>query len=237
MADISELRLVPNPGCSMYLDFKGKAYKLKPTGKQKKYWRCSKLRGAVWTDLEMTAVINRKDHVETCRVDEHLTYKMEKKALLKKRSAEEIKPLPTIYDEEASAASAEFSTSGQFPVYKRVRATTYKSQAKRFLRLPEHRHDLSVPQWYQQLFTIYVFVAGNLVPGILKRPDTTICGYFPNTILQGCYFYFCQAVHRKVATAFLPVPQVHTGVILLEAGIRDTLSVFIPIFFAEVGDR
>ncbi|KRZ11526.1 hypothetical protein T11_15914 [Trichinella zimbabwensis] len=27
-----------------------------------------------------------------------------------------------------------------------------------------------------------------------------------------------------LATAFLPVPQVHTGVILLEAGIRDTLS-------------
>ncbi|KRZ11529.1 hypothetical protein T11_15914 [Trichinella zimbabwensis] len=91
----------------------------------------------------------------------------------------------------------------------------------------------SVPQWYQQLFTIYVFVAGNLVPGvcclctgevigtyglilqalinkaavlmILKRPDTTICGYFPNTILQGCYFYFCQAVHRKVGKLGLKI--------------------------------
>ncbi|KRZ64979.1 hypothetical protein T10_10442, partial [Trichinella papuae] len=106
MADISELRLVPNLGGSMSLDFEGRAYKLKHTGKQKKYWRCSKLRGAVWTDFEMTAVINRKDHVETCGVDEHLTYKMENKALLKNRSAEEMKPLPTIYDEEASAASA-----------------------------------------------------------------------------------------------------------------------------------
>ncbi|KRZ04534.1 hypothetical protein T11_10756 [Trichinella zimbabwensis] len=65
--------------------------------------------------LACTAVIDRKDHVETCRVDEHLAYEMEKKALLKKRSAEEMKPLPTIYDEEASAASAESSTSGQFP--------------------------------------------------------------------------------------------------------------------------
>ncbi|KRY94396.1 hypothetical protein T11_14941 [Trichinella zimbabwensis] len=38
-----------------------------------------------------------------------------------------MKPLPTIYDEEASAASAESSTSGQFPVYKRGGATTYKN--------------------------------------------------------------------------------------------------------------
>ncbi|KRY54613.1 hypothetical protein T03_5876, partial [Trichinella britovi] len=197
------LCLVPNRGGSMALVFEGRSYKLKYTGKQKKCWRCSKdkkgCKGAVWTDLEVTAVINRKDHVETCQVDEHLAYKMEKKALLKKRSADETKPIPAIYDEEASAASAEPSTSGQFPVFKRVRAAMYKHRAKRFPRLPEHRHDL------------------------------------------GCYFHFCQAVHRKVgelglktryrqheetrrkirmllATAFLPVPHVNTGVSLLEAG-------------------
>ncbi|KRX29471.1 hypothetical protein T09_6525, partial [Trichinella sp. T9] len=68
-----------------------------------------------------------------------------------------------------------------------------------------------------------------------------IQGYFPNTRVQGSYFHFCQAVHRKVselglktryrteeqtkrkirillATAFLPVPHVNTGVSLLEAG-------------------
>ncbi|KRZ84378.1 hypothetical protein T08_13586, partial [Trichinella sp. T8] len=84
MADISELCLVPNRGGSMALDKKG-------------------CKGAVWTDLKVTAVINRKDHVETCQVDEHLAYKMEKKALLKKRSADETKPIPAIYDEEASA--------------------------------------------------------------------------------------------------------------------------------------
>ncbi|KRX34370.1 hypothetical protein T09_4081 [Trichinella sp. T9] len=56
---------------------------------------------------------------------------MEKKALLKKRSADETKPIPAIYDEEASAASAEPSTFGQFPVFKRVRAAMYKHRAKR----------------------------------------------------------------------------------------------------------
>ncbi|KRY06074.1 hypothetical protein T12_5051, partial [Trichinella patagoniensis] len=69
-----------------------------------------------------------------------LAYKMEKKALLKKRSADETKPIPAIYDD--SAASAEPSTSGQFPVFKRVRAAMCKHRAKRFPRLPEHRHDL-----------------------------------------------------------------------------------------------
>ncbi|KRX69530.1 hypothetical protein T06_15562 [Trichinella sp. T6] len=55
----------------------GRIYKLKRAGKQK-YWRCSKDKegcgGAVWTDLEVPAGIDRKDHVETCRVDEHLAY-------------------------------------------------------------------------------------------------------------------------------------------------------------------
>ncbi|KRZ66287.1 hypothetical protein T10_2980, partial [Trichinella papuae] len=112
MADISELRLVANQGGSMSLVHEGRTYKLKHTGKQKKYWSCSKDKensaGAVWTYLEVTAVIDGKDHVETCRVDEHLAYKMEKKAILKKRSAEETNPIPAVYDEEASAASAVF---------------------------------------------------------------------------------------------------------------------------------
>ncbi|KRX25953.1 hypothetical protein T07_2616 [Trichinella nelsoni] len=82
-------------------------------------------KGAVWTDLEVTAVIDRQDHVETCQ------------------------PIPAIYDEESSAASAEPSTSGQFPVFKRVRAAMYKHQAKRFHRLPDHRHDLVIPDQFK----------------------------------------------------------------------------------------
>ncbi|XP_003366558.1 conserved hypothetical protein [Trichinella spiralis] len=135
----------------MGLAFEGRSYKLKHTGKQKKCWRCSKDKkgcgGAVWTDIEVTAVINRKDHAETCQ---------------------------------------------------RVRAAMYKHRAKRFPRLPEHRHDLVlpdqhilvfatgsnirllaasrtwgmdgtfkvVPQWYQKLFTIHAFLAGKLVPAV-----------------------------------------------------------------------
>ncbi|XP_003376459.1 putative polyketide synthase, type I [Trichinella spiralis] len=127
MADVPELHLVTNRCGGMTLVHEGRAYKLKRADKHK-YWRCSKVcaectacvpkgcGSAVWTDLEVPAGIDQKDHVETCR------------ALLKKRSAEKTKLIPAVYDEEVSAASAEPSTSGQFPVFKRVRATMYKNQ-------------------------------------------------------------------------------------------------------------
>ncbi|KRY59405.1 hypothetical protein T03_7125 [Trichinella britovi] len=52
--------------------------------------------GAIWTNLDVTS------------------------AVLKKRSAEETKPIPAIYDEEASAASAKPCTSGHFPIFKQL---------------------------------------------------------------------------------------------------------------------
>ncbi|KRZ66085.1 hypothetical protein T10_11972 [Trichinella papuae] len=135
MADVPELHLVPNRCGGMSLVFKGRAYKLRYTGKQKKYWWCSD--GVIWTNLDVTSVIMKKDDIESCPVDEHLAYKMEKKVVLKKRSAKETKPIPAIYDEEASAASAEPSTSGHFPLFKRVKSTMYNHQAKRYQKLLE----------------------------------------------------------------------------------------------------
>ncbi|KRZ51153.1 hypothetical protein T02_2546 [Trichinella nativa] len=93
--------------------------------------------GAVWTNLDVTTVIKRNDHIESCPVDEHLAYKMEKRAVLAQRSAEETKPIPAIYDEEASAASADPSTSGHFPLFRRVRAAMYGHRAKRRSQLAE----------------------------------------------------------------------------------------------------
>ncbi|KRY27279.1 hypothetical protein T01_13026 [Trichinella spiralis] len=70
MTDDSDLHVVPNCCGGMSLDKKG----------------CS---GAIWTNLDVTSVMKRNDHIKSCPVDEHLAYKMEKKALLKKRRAEE----------------------------------------------------------------------------------------------------------------------------------------------------
>ncbi|KRZ84374.1 hypothetical protein T08_8100 [Trichinella sp. T8] len=66
---------------------------------------------------------------------------MEKKAVLKKRSAEETKPILAIYDEEVSAASAVPSVFGNFPLFKRMKSTMYSHWSKRYLKLPEHRRD------------------------------------------------------------------------------------------------
>ncbi|KRX24157.1 hypothetical protein T07_8998 [Trichinella nelsoni] len=194
MADDSDLRLVPNRRGGMSFVHEGRAYKLKRAGRQK-YWRCSKDKegcgDAVWTNLDVTTVIKRNDHIESCPVDEHLAYKMEKRAVLTMRSTEETKPIPAIYDEEAFAASAEPSTSGYFPLFKRVKSTITTNTGDDFLLWQSaSRHILVfatgynirllaamrtwgmngtfkiVPQWYQQLFTIHAFVAGKLVPAV-----------------------------------------------------------------------
>ncbi|XP_003371085.1 conserved hypothetical protein [Trichinella spiralis] len=145
MVDISELRFVTIRGGSTSLVFSRKdIYKLRYTNKQRKHWVCSKGRkgckGVIWTNLDVTYVITQKDHIESCPVDEHLAYKMEKKAVLKKRSAEETKPILAIYD-EVSAASAVPSASGHFPLFKRMKSTMYSHRTKRYLKLPEHRRN------------------------------------------------------------------------------------------------
>ncbi|KRZ00590.1 hypothetical protein T11_839 [Trichinella zimbabwensis] len=258
MADVCALRLVSNHSGCMSLVYEG--------------------RGVIWTNLDGTSVIKQNNHIANCPVDEHLAYKMENKAILKKRSAEETKPIPDINDEQASAAYPMTSTYGHFPLFKWVKFTKYSHQSKRYPNLPKHRRELIcgkfllwqnasrhilvfatgseirlqaarptwgmdgtfkvVPQWYQQLFTIHVFVAGKLVPAVYclctgkdigtyryvsqallnkaavlrlnLNPETIICDfetalipaildYFPNTRVQGCYFYFCQAVHMKLS--------------------------------------
>ncbi|KRX11343.1 hypothetical protein T07_8050, partial [Trichinella nelsoni] len=55
---------------------------------------------------------------------------MEKRALLKERSAEEAKTIPQIYDEEAAVASAEPSTSGRFSFCREVMNAMYNQRAK-----------------------------------------------------------------------------------------------------------
>ncbi|KRZ57467.1 hypothetical protein T02_13421 [Trichinella nativa] len=119
MADVPELHLVQNRCGGMSLNKKG-------------------MGGAIWTNLDVTSVIEQN---ESCPVDEHLVYKMEKKALLKKWSAEETKPILAIYNEEASAASAEPSTFGHFPLFKRVKSMMYSNRTKRYPELPKHRRD------------------------------------------------------------------------------------------------
>ncbi|KRY74206.1 hypothetical protein T4A_9277 [Trichinella pseudospiralis] len=97
-------------------------------------------KGELSTNLDATAVLRQTSHSNTCPVDEHIAYQMENKAMLKKRSAEEAKTIPQIYDEEAAAASAEPSTSCQFPFFRKGKSAMYKQRANRFSRLPTYKH-------------------------------------------------------------------------------------------------
>ncbi|KRZ00589.1 hypothetical protein T11_839 [Trichinella zimbabwensis] len=230
MADVCALRLVSNHSGCMSLVYEG--------------------RGVIWTNLDGTSVIKQNNHIANCPVDEHLAYKMENKAILKKRSAEETKPIPDINDEQASAAYPMTSTYGHFPLFKWVKFTKYSHQSKRYPNLPKHRRELIcgkfllwqnasrhilvfatgseirlqaarptwgmdgtfkvVPQWYQQLYVSQALLNKAAVLRLNLNPETIICDfetalipaildYFPNTRVQGCYFYFCQAVHMKLS--------------------------------------
>ncbi|KRX60072.1 hypothetical protein T09_15528 [Trichinella sp. T9] len=174
---------------------------------------------------------------------------MEKKNALKRRAAEEMKTVPQIYHEEASSASADLETAGEFPTYKSVKTAMYRKRAQKFPRLPPTRQQLEipprwrmtksdrqenlsilsehsvwfmdgtfkiVPEWYQQMFTIHVFLADlstyreifdNLILkaetlGVVLQPQTIICDFefsliplmqrtFRGIHMRSCYFYFC----------------------------------------------
>ncbi|KRZ72483.1 hypothetical protein T10_8992 [Trichinella papuae] len=93
---------------------------------------------------------------------------------------------------------------------------------------------------------------GSIFQALINKA-AVLRGYFPNTRVQGCYFHFCQAVHRKFSelglkarynreneteskmkmlkvTAFLLVLQVDTGVRLLEAGSTGNRLDLFPYF-------
>ncbi|KRX35460.1 hypothetical protein T05_11786, partial [Trichinella murrelli] len=130
MADITELRFVTNRGGSTSLVSQGRTYKLRYTNKQRKHWVCSKGRegckGVIWTNLDVTYVITQKDHIESCP-----------------------KSILAIYDEEVSAASAVPSTSGHFPLFKRMKSTMYSHRSKRYVKLPEHRLEQQIPDAFR----------------------------------------------------------------------------------------
>ncbi|KRZ56070.1 hypothetical protein T02_1270 [Trichinella nativa] len=123
----------------------------------------------VSTNLDVTSVLRQTPHMEACPMDPHLAYKMEKIAVLKKRSAEETKPIRAIYDEKASAVP---STSDYFPVFKRVKSMMYSHWSERYQKLPEHRREIpgafrktkageDLLLWQSASRHIVVFATGN----------------------------------------------------------------------------
>ncbi|KRX69379.1 Retrovirus-related Pol polyprotein from transposon [Trichinella sp. T6] len=105
----------------LVLNERGRVYNLKHTNMQDKLWVCRGVkkgcRGSIFTNLDVDAVLDCNPHADDCTPDNDILYKMEKKNSLKRRAAEELKTIPQIYHEEASSASADLETAGQFQTY------------------------------------------------------------------------------------------------------------------------
>ncbi|KRZ15066.1 hypothetical protein T11_8939, partial [Trichinella zimbabwensis] len=240
MAD--NLHLVSNERGNYNLVHEGRVYNLKHTNMEDKHWVCRRVkkrcRGSMYTNLDVDTVLSSVPHADDCIPDNDILYKMEKKNSLKQRAAEELKTVPKIYHEEASSASADLETAGQFPTYKSVKTAMYRKRAQKFPRLPPTRQQLEippewrmtksgrrfllynnvhnsilifcteenlsilsehsvwsmdgtfkiVPEWYQQMFTIHVFIAGKLVPLVycltVRKDLSTYREIFDNLILK-----------------------------------------------------
>ncbi|KRY45209.1 hypothetical protein T03_1233 [Trichinella britovi] len=252
----------------LVLNERGRVYNLKHTNMQDKLWVCRRVkkgcRGSIFTNLDVDAVLDCNPHADDCTPDNNILYKMEKKNSLKRRAAEELKTIPQIYHEEASSASADLETAGQFPTYKSVKTAMYRKRAKKFPRLPPTRQQLEiplhwrmtksdrrfllynnvynsilifcteenlsilsehsvwsmdgtfkiVPEWYQQMFTIHVFIAGKLVPLVycltVHKDLSTYREIFDNLILKAAALGVVlqpQTVICDFETALIPALQ------------------------------
>ncbi|XP_003369569.1 conserved hypothetical protein [Trichinella spiralis] len=218
----------------------GRVYNLKRTNMQDKLWVCRRVkkgcRGSIFTNLDVDAVLDCNPHADDCIPDNDILYKMEKKNSLKRRAAEELKTIPQIYHEEASSASADLETAGQFPTYKSVKTVMYRKRAKKFPRLPPTRQQLEIPLHWRMTksdrrFLLYnnngtsrcsryMFLLRAAALEVVLQPQTVICdfetalipalqGTFPGVNIQGCYFHFCQAVMRKVTELGMRTSYIH----------------------------
>ncbi|KRZ72553.1 hypothetical protein T10_4293 [Trichinella papuae] len=209
MADIFELRLVANRCGGMSLVYEGRTYKVKYAGsKRVKCWGCSKVSGVQECNIYQLGCDNcaKADILHgNLPSGSLLSIQTEKKATLKKRSAEETKSIPEINNEETAAASVEPSISGQYPVLKQTAGNQHSLGIDDTFKI--------VPEWYQQLFTSHAFAAALINKAAVLEVDLNqqrvICDfgtalipaiqrYFRNMRVQSCYFHFYQAVHSKV---------------------------------------
>ncbi|KRZ93294.1 hypothetical protein T08_7800, partial [Trichinella sp. T8] len=157
--------------------YEGRVYQLKHTNFEDKQWVCQgvkrRFRSAMHTNSNVNAVLKFAPHAHNCTPYNNILHKIEKYNL--KRGAAEEKKLILHY---TSSISANLKTISRFSIYRQVNALTSRSQAKRFPLLSATKNSCSqpkgsylnilsgvfdscfkiTPEWYQQMFTIHVFL-------------------------------------------------------------------------------
>ncbi|KRX25334.1 hypothetical protein T07_6165 [Trichinella nelsoni] len=255
------------PGRGNYnLVHEGRVYNLKRTNMEDKQWVCRRVkkgcRGSIHTNLDKKNALKRRAaeemktvpqifHEEASSASADLetasqfpTYKSVKTAMYRKRAQKFPRLPPTRQQLEIPPQWRMTKSDRRFLLYNNVYNSILIFCTEENLSVLSEHSVWSmdgtfkiVPEWYQQMFTIHVFIAGKLVPlvycltvhkdlstyreifdnlilkaaalGVVLQPQTVICdfetalipalqGTFPGVNIQGCYFYFCQAVLRKV---------------------------------------
>ncbi|KRY13234.1 hypothetical protein T12_1686 [Trichinella patagoniensis] len=120
VADIPELRLTANYCSGMSYTCKGRACKLK-------YARQAGVQGSNIHQFGPNNCAKAETSRGNLPSGSTLGIQNGKKEISKKRCAEEMKSIRTIYD-EAAAASTESSTSGNFSPFRLVRSAMYNQQ-------------------------------------------------------------------------------------------------------------
>ncbi|KRY80658.1 hypothetical protein T4D_16474 [Trichinella pseudospiralis] len=196
------------------------------TGKQKKLWVCSKVCAKCAMSKRLRLCYMEKarcgigDHIESCSVDEHLAYKLEKRRRWKNETRKKqnlfwsfmMKQLPPRPPSHPHPAFCPFLNSHDIQDNKRhILAFAMVIGLLVAMRTWDTDGTFKVvPQWCQQLFTIHAFVAALINKAAVLMANinrqTIICdfetalipaiqGYFLNTRVQCCYFLICKAVH------------------------------------------
>ncbi|XP_003378537.1 hypothetical protein Tsp_06399 [Trichinella spiralis] len=152
-----------------------------------------------------------------------------------------MKTVPQIYHEEASSASADLETAGQFPTYKSIKTAMHRKRAQKFSKLPPTRQQLEIPpQWRITKSDRRGSVGGG--PSVANNcPDPCTAGDIsgdPHTAEgDGSWDANEAATKKKVkmllATAFLPPHDVFVAVELLGRDATGSIAALFNYFRVE----
>ncbi|KRZ10754.1 hypothetical protein T11_3383 [Trichinella zimbabwensis] len=279
-----EIQFVSTQRKQQKLVYRGRCYTLKRTNRNDKCWTCATrgCPGILWTNVETTRVIRISEHAESCRVDAHAFNKHHQLDELKRLAAEDPRPVTQIYHELASSASAGnfptwnqarhimyYSRARRFPRLPETRQEPHPTAEQRAANSGEQAgmgllaqsnwwcgdEILKIlPSWYQQLFTLHVFMRDKLLPvfhskaeelGVPLNLVTFVCdfetalisaiqGNFLNIRIQGCFFHFFQAVLRQVGRLGLKTDYINNQEIRKKVKMLMALA-FLPVNLVPAG--
>ncbi|KRX33011.1 hypothetical protein T05_9331 [Trichinella murrelli] len=206
--------------------------------------------GKLCTNLDATEVIRTGEHAEGCRVDAYAFYHQQQLNELKRLAAGDPRPVLEIYDELASNASTSLETAADthhFQPGGRICSLLPSRQQRNLdgVRLLAQSNCWCgdgtfkiVPSWYQQLFTLHVFLRRKLLPVVycltvrkdLPTPDHDFSRQLSQHPGAGL---FLPLLLSCASAAFLPVHLAPAGFEIINVGKSGQLEALYQYFQQE----